>query len=114
MPLRLKDRKPTQGCEDVFRGLAGREDDCTDAQRQEYYAKISGPLLDRVDMQVDVPEVKFKDIVWRAEGESSEKIRDRVTRARERQLDRFQGRRIYSNAQMRTREIKKFCPVCAA
>jgi predicted ATPase with chaperone activity len=49
----------------VFRGLAGREDDCTDAQRQKYYAKISGPLLDRIDIQVDVPEVKFKDIVSR-------------------------------------------------
>jgi len=100
-------------CEDVFRGLAGREDDCTDAQRQKYYAKISGPLLDRIDIQVDVPEVKFKDIISRAEGESSERIRERVTRARDRQLARFQGRRIYSNSQMRTREIKKFCPVCA-
>ena len=99
-------------CEDVFRGLAGRGDDCTDAQRQKYYAKISGPLLDRIDIQVDVPEVKFKDIVSRAEGESSEKIRERVTRARERQLQRFQGLKIYANAQMKTREIKKFCPVC--
>jgi len=100
-------------CEDVLRGLAGREDDCTDAQRQKYYAKISGPLLDRIDIQVDVPEVKFKDIVSRAEGESSERIRERVTRARERQLLRFQGRKIYANAQMGTREIKKFCPVDA-
>jgi len=100
-------------CEDIFRGLAGRGDDCTDEQRQRYYAKISGPLLDRIDIQVDVPEVKFKDIVSRAEGESSEKIRGRVTRARERQLQRFQGLRIYANAQMGTREIKKFCPVCA-
>ena len=80
----------TQPCEDVLRGLAGREDNCTDAQRQKYYAKISGPLLDRVDIQVDVPEVKFKDIVSRAEGESSERIRERVTRARERQLLRCQ------------------------
>ena len=100
-------------CEDVFRGLAGRGDDCTDAQRQKYYAKISGPLLDRIDIQVDVPEVKFKDIVSRAEGESSERIRERVTRARERQLQRFQGLKIYANAQMGTREIKKFCPVCS-
>jgi magnesium chelatase family protein len=100
-------------CEDIFRGLAGRGDDCTDEQRQRYYAKISGPLLDRIDIQVDVPEVKFKDIVSKAEGESSEKIRERVTRARERQLQRFQGLRIYANAQMGTREIKKFCPVCA-
>ncbi len=89
--------------------MAGRDADCTDAQRQKYYAKISGPLLDRIDIQVDVPEVKFKDIVSRAEGESSERIRERVTCARERQLLRFQGRKIYSNAQMGTREIKRFC-----
>jgi len=100
-------------CEDIFRGLAGRGDDCTDEQRQRYYAKISGPLLDRIDIQVDVPEVKFKDIVSKAEGESSEKIRERVTRARERQLRRFQGLKIYANAHMGPREIKKFCPVCA-
>lgn len=99
-------------CEDVFRGLAGREEECTDAERQKYYAKISGPLLDRIDIQVDVPEVKFKDIVSRAEGERSERIRQRVTRARERQLQRFQGKKIYANAQMGTREIKRFCPVC--
>jgi magnesium chelatase family protein len=100
-------------CEDIFRGLAGRGDDCTDEQRQKYYAKISGPLLDRIDIQVDVPEVKFKDIVSKAEGERSDVIRGRVTRARERQLQRFEGLKVYSNAQMGTREIKKFCPVCA-
>ena len=103
----------TQRCENVFRGLAGREADCTDAQRQKYYAKISGPLLDRIDIQVDVPEVKFRDIISRQEAESSDKIRERVIRARERQLMRFTGRKIYANAQMRTREVKKFCQVCA-
>jgi magnesium chelatase family protein len=100
-------------CEDVFRGLAGREADCTDAQRQKYYAKISGPLLDRIDIQVDVPEVKFRDIISRQESESSDRIRERVVRARDRQLKRFAGRKIFANAQMRTREVKKFCLVCA-
>jgi magnesium chelatase family protein len=95
----------------VFRGLARAEFDCTEAQRGRYYAKISGPLLDRIDIQVEVPQVKFRDIVSRGESESSEKIRERVSRARERQLERFQGRRIYANAQMGTREIKKFCQV---
>ena len=65
LPLRSNGKKATQPCEDVFRGLAGRESDCTDAQRQKYYAKISGPLLDRIDIQVDVPEVKFRDIISR-------------------------------------------------
>jgi magnesium chelatase family protein len=96
-------------CEDVFRGLARAETDCTDAQRIRYYAKISGPLLDRIDIQVEVPQVKFRDIVSRGESESSEKIRERVSRARVRQLERFSGKKIYANAGMGPREIKKFC-----
>jgi magnesium chelatase family protein len=98
-------------CEDVFRGLTRSEVDCTDAQRGRYYSKISGPLLDRIDIQVEVPQVKFRDIVSRAESESSEKIRERVSRARTRQLERFSGKKIYANAQMGTKEIKKFCQV---
>jgi len=101
----------TNPCEDVFRGLTRSEVDCTDAQRGRYYSKISGPLLDRIDIQVEVPQVKFRDIVSRAESESSEKIRERVNRARARQLERFRGKRIYANAQMGTKEIKKFCQV---
>ena len=100
-------------CEDVFRGLARSEVDCTDAQRSRYYAKISGPLLDRIDIQVEMPQVKFKDIVSKGEGEGSEKIRERVSRARARQLERFRGLKLYANAQMGTKEIKKFCPVGA-
>jgi magnesium chelatase family protein len=60
-----------------------------------------------------VPLVKFKDIVSRGESESSEKIRERVSRARARQLERFQGKRLCANAQMGTKEIKKFCQVDA-
>jgi len=100
-------------CEDVFRGLARLEVDCTEAQRSRYYAKISGPLLDRIDIQVEVPQVKFRDIISRGESESSEKIRERVSRARARQLERFQGTRLCANAQMGTKEIKKFCQVGA-
>jgi len=100
-------------CEDVFRGLARLEVDCSDAQRGRYYSKISGPLLDRIDIQVEVPQVKFRDIVSRAVSESSEKIRERVHRARARQLERFSGKRLYANAQMGTKEIKKFCQVGA-
>ena len=65
----------------------------------------------RIDIQVEVPGVKFKDIVSKAEGESSEAIRDRVVRARERQLDRFAGRRMYANAQMGPKEVKAYCRV---
>ena len=78
-------------CEDVMRGLARLDIECTDAQRSRYYSKICGPLLDRIDIQVEVPEVKFQDMVSKIEGECSEAIRERVSRARERQRERFGG-----------------------
>lgn len=98
-------------CEDVFRGLGRAETDCSEAQRSRYYAKISGPLLDRIDIQVDVPAVKFREIVSREAGESSSEIRKRVSQARERQMEGFKGKRIYANAQMGPREIKAHCVV---
>ncbi|MGB8952935.1 MAG: YifB family Mg chelatase-like AAA ATPase [Candidatus Aminicenantales bacterium] len=98
-------------CEDVFQSFSSGKNDCTEAQRSRYYSKISGPLLDRIDIQVEVPAVKFQDILSRAEGESSKQIRERVCRAREKQLCRFQGTRIYANGRMGRREIKKFCRI---
>jgi magnesium chelatase family protein len=96
-------------CADVRRGLLGKEADCTESEKARYYSKISGPLLDRIDIQLEVPEVKFRDIVSRTPAESSASIRARVTRARERQTARFAGRRIFANAQMGPKEVKEFC-----
>jgi magnesium chelatase family protein len=95
----------------VFRSPTGLEAECTEAQRSRYYSKISGPLLDRIDIQVEVPSVKFQDIVSKAEGESSEEIKSRVVRARERQLKRFEERRIYANAHMESKDVKAFCRI---
>ena len=94
-----------------MRGLARLDIECTDVQRSRYYSKISGPLLDRIDIQVEVPEVKFQDMVSKIEGECSEAIRERVSRARERQRRRFEGTRIYANAQMGPKEVKTFCRI---
>jgi magnesium chelatase family protein len=96
-------------CADVRRGLLGREADCTDGEKARYYAKISGPLLDRIDIQLEVPEVKFRDIVSRTPAESSASIRARVTAARGLQTARFAGRRVFANAQMGPKEVKQFC-----
>ena len=64
-------------------------------------AKISGPLLDRIDLHIEVPAVKYKDLSSKETGESSERIRERVIRAREIQSRRFRGRKgIYANAGM--------------
>lgn len=76
-----------------------------------YYAKLSKPLLDRIDMQIEVPKVQFQDIISKVEGEKSRAIRKRVTRARDIQHKRFEGRRIFSNAEMETRDVKMFCPI---
>ena len=100
-------------CDDVLRGTAGRDEDCTEHQRSRYYAKISGPLLDRIDIQVEVPAVKFREIVSKQNGESSAAIRARVAAARARQVERFRGRGIFANAQMGPREVREFCPIGA-
>jgi magnesium chelatase family protein len=60
-----------------------------------------------------VPEVKFRDIISKAEGESSAEVRSRVSRARESQRRRFKSRMPGLNARLTSRELKKFCPVCA-
>jgi magnesium chelatase family protein len=76
---------------------------------QNYLGRISGPLLDRIDLHVEVPQVKFREMTGERMGESSAQIRERVIVARERQLKRFAGSRITCNARMGTRELKKYC-----
>jgi magnesium chelatase family protein len=98
-------------CADVRRGLLGKAADCTEGEKARYYSKISGPLVDRIDIQLDVPEVRFGDIVSRAPAECSAAIRARVTAARARQTVRFAGRGIFTNARMGPKEVKTFCPL---
>lgn len=72
-------------------------------------SKISGPLLDRIDIHIDVPAVKFKELASDTPAESSAEIRERVVRARQVQQERFRGEKIFSNAQMSPRLIRKHC-----
>ncbi len=89
-----------------------RECRCTPPQIQRYVGRVSGPLLDRIDIHVDVPAVRFKDLTSKeALTEGSEEIRARVLRARERQLARLRGEGIFSNAQMSPRLIRRFCRI---
>jgi magnesium chelatase family protein len=97
--------------EDAYQGLSSSSTTFTDSTRVRYYSKISGPLLDRIDIQVEVPKVAFHDIIAKNEGESSAEIRKRVVRARKKQLQRFRGKKIFSNAQMGTKGVKRYCPV---
>jgi len=88
-----------------------RECHCTPMIIQRYISKISGPLLDRIDIHIDVPAVNYRELRSTVSPESSGEIRGRVLRAREIQLDRFAkgAERIYANAQMGSREIRKYC-----
>ena len=92
-----------------------RECHCTPAMIQRYMSKISGPLLDRIDIHIDVPAVNYKELRAASSPEGSSEIRDRVMRARQTQLGRFSGsgERIYCNAQMAPRQIRKHCELSA-
>lgn len=78
-------------------------------------AKISGPLLDRIDLHIEVPAVKFKELSGKAQGESSQQIRERVVSARDIQLKQFTGRKgMYCNADMQSKEIQNYCKLDSA
>jgi magnesium chelatase family protein len=83
---------------------------CTPMQIQKYLARVSGPLLDRIDLHVEVPPVKHTDLMSKRAGESSEIVRARVLQARARQRDRLKSvAGKYCNADMETPEIQRFC-----
>jgi magnesium chelatase family protein len=84
---------------------------CTPLQIQRYRSKVSGPLLDRIDIQVEVPGLRYQELATKDAGESSELIRQRVNAARVLQLQRFEKTKLHSNAQMGTREIRRYCAV---
>ncbi len=91
-----------------------RQCSCSTQQIQRYLAKISGPLLDRIDIHVEVPAVRYKDLASRTGGETSAVIRERVERAREVQRRRFKDfPHLFCNADMQARDIRKFCKIDA-
>lgn len=87
-----------------------RECHCSPPQIQRYVQRISGPLLDRIDIHVDVPAVKYQELRAPAQAEGSKQIRQRVVAARERQLARFRADTgIFANAQMSARQVASIC-----
>ncbi len=82
---------------------------CSPAQIHRYRQRVSGPLLDRIDIHVEVPAVPYKDLSNKLSGETSKKIRKRLQKAGEAQVERFKNENIYSNAKMQSRHIKKYC-----
>jgi len=99
-------------CPCGYNGDPNHECNCTPGEIQRYMSRISGPLLDRIDIHITVPSVKFKDLSSETKGEASIIVRERVNRARRRQLARFTGEdKIYCNAHMESRDIRKYCKV---
>jgi magnesium chelatase family protein len=96
-------------CPCGYWGSSLRHCTCTPAMIQRYVSKISGPLLDRIDIHIEVPSVRFRELIEEAPAESSRTIRERVIRARALQLQRYAGERIYCNAQMTPRLIRAHC-----
>jgi magnesium chelatase family protein len=100
-------------CPCGFFGDPTRACRCTPPQIARYVSKISGPLLDRIDIHIEIPAVKYKELRGTTEVESSAAVRERVIKARALQLARYAGEKIYSNAQMPPRLIRKHCAITA-
>ena len=96
-------------CPCGYRGDPKHQCGCTLMSIQRYWSKISGPLLDRIDIHVEVPSVEWRDLTEKSEGEPSATIRGRVNKARRIQLKRLEGAGIYCNAQMGNDHLKAFC-----
>jgi len=101
-------------CPCGYFGDPTRECHCTPPMIQRYVSKISGPLLDRIDIHIEVPAVKYKELRAPSAAEESIAVRRRVLEARQRQLERFKGdKKIYANAQMMPKLIRKYCAIAA-
>lgn len=90
-------------------GDPAKECTCSPQKIKNYLGKISGPLLDRIDIHVEVPAVNYKELSSVRIGEGSASIRERVINARQIQLDRFKGTGIYKNADMGSKQLRNYC-----
>ena len=99
-------------CSCGYLGDPKRECSCTPLQVQRYQSRLSGPLLDRIDLHVEVPPVRVRDLESMEKGEESATIRKRVNAARRLQHQRFAGKSgVHCNAQMNARQQERYCRV---
>ena len=96
-------------CPCGYYGSLDKECTCTPQAIQKYMGKISGPLLDRIDIQVEVTPVKYQKLESNIKGETSEQIQRRVNNARTIQLERYKSNNIYSNSELTPKLIEKYC-----
>ncbi|MDO4743861.1 MAG: YifB family Mg chelatase-like AAA ATPase [Clostridia bacterium] len=96
-------------CPCGYYGDPTRECSCSQTQIMKYMSKISGPLLDRIDLHVEVPAVKYEELETKEQGEPSADIKKRVNNARQLQLERYKCRGVYSNSQLTPELMEKHC-----
>jgi magnesium chelatase family protein len=102
-------RMATQECPCGHFGSPLHSCSCTIPDVQRYRSRISGPLLDRIDIHVEVPAIPYRELAGRSTGEASESVRRRVMAARRLQTERFRGRPgVHCNAHMTPRDIRKY------
>lgn len=98
-------------CKCGYFGDSRRQCTCTPTQVNRYRSRISGPLLDRIDIQVEVSNVDYEDLSSTESSETSAEIKKRVDKTRKLQLERYKDYNIYSNSQLDAGMLKKFCPL---
>lgn len=96
-------------CPCGFYGSDTQKCNCTKEQIRKYLNKISGPLLDRIDLQIEVSRVPYEKLDSTKKEETSEEIRKRVNKARKIQLERYKGQKIFSNSELPPALIEKYC-----
>lgn len=113
-PSRLMLVAAMNPCPCGYLGDPGHTCSCTPIAIKRYRSRISGPLLDRIDIHVEVPAIAYRDLSDRRDGEGSSAISARVMAARAVQQERYKGSRVHCNAQMNTRLIRKHCELDSA
>lgn len=96
-------------CPCGFLGDKEKQCTCSDTQIQRYQSRLSGPLLDRIDLVITVPRLTTDELIQKGESEPSTKIRERIVRARKIQAQRYQNDGILTNSELTTKLIKKYC-----
>lgn len=96
-------------CPCGYYGDPYHECNCSQSAIDRYLSKLSSPLLDRIDIHIEVQPVNYSDLKEVGKVETSKEIRDRVNRARQIQIERYKGEKIFSNSQLSPKDIKKYC-----
>lgn len=96
-------------CPCGYYGSEEKQCSCKPEQIKKYMSRISGPLLDRIDIHIEVNKVKYNQLEQKEKNETSQEIRKRVNRARQIQLERYQKYHIFSNSELTPKLIEKFC-----